>query len=101
LKKRNQSYDEIKSICLEVTYDYVLPKNALQKWLKRLPANLVGLKITKPLLKLFHNKVVTKGNEAGFRAAIITDKTETFDFGYGFDIYECGICKIISKAQRW
>lgn len=97
LEKRNQSYDEIKSICLEVTYDYVLPKNALQKWLKRLPANLVGLKITKPLLKLFHNKVVTKGNEAGFRAAIITDKAETFNFGYGFDIHECGICKLFQK----
>ncbi len=97
LEKRNQSYDEIKSFCLEVTYDYVLPKNALQKWLKRLPANLVGLKITKPLLKLFHNKVVTKGNEAGFRAAIITDKSETFNFGYGFDIHECGICKLFQK----
>ena len=97
LENRNQSYDEIKSICLEVTYDYVLPKNRLQKWLKRLPANLIGLKITKPLLKLFHNKVVTKGNEAGFRAAIITDKNETFNFGYGFDIYECGICKLFQK----
>ena len=97
LENRNQSYDEIKSICLEVTYDYVLPKNNLQRWLKRLPANLIGLKITKPLLKLFHNKVATKGNEAGFRAAIITDKAETFNFGYGFDIYECGICKLFQK----
>jgi len=97
LENRNQSYDEIKSICLEVTYDYVLPKNGLQRWLKRLPANLIGLKIIKPLLKLFHNKVATKGNEAGFRAAIITNKTETFNLGYGFDVYECGICKLFQK----
>ena len=47
--------------------------------------------------KIFHNKVVTKGNEAGFRAGIITDKKETYNFGYGFDIYECGICKLFQK----
>jgi hypothetical protein len=97
LENRNHSYEEIKSICLEVTYDYVSPKNSLQKWLKRLPAKLVGLKITKPLLKLLHKKVANRGNEAGFRAAIITDKTETFNFGYGFDIHECGICKLFQK----
>ena len=97
LENRNHSYDEIKGICLEVTYDYVSPKNSLQKWMKRLPAKLVGLKITKPLLKLLHNKVANRGNEAGFRAAIITDKTETFNFGYGFDIHECGICKLFQK----
>jgi hypothetical protein len=97
LESRNHSYDEIKSICLEVTYDYVSPKNGVQKWLKRLPANLINLRITKPLLKLFHNKVSKKGNEAGFRAAIITDKAQTFNLGYGFDIFECGICKLFQK----
>jgi L-2-amino-thiazoline-4-carboxylic acid hydrolase len=97
LENRNLSYNEIKSICLEVTYDYVSPKNSLQKWLKRLPANFIGLRITKPLLGLLHNKVVNKGNEAGFRAEIITDKTQTYNFGYGFDIFECGICKLFQK----
>jgi hypothetical protein len=97
LENRQFSYEEIKNLCLEITYDYVLPKNGLQRWLKRLPANLIGLRITKPLLKLLHRKVSTKGNEAGFRAEIITDKARTFNLGYGFDIFECGICKLFQK----
>jgi hypothetical protein len=97
LENKEFSYEEIKNLCLEITYDYVLPKNGLQRWLKRLPANLIGLRITKPLLKLLHRKVSTKGNEAGFRAEILTDKAITFNLGYGFDIFECGICKLFQK----
>jgi hypothetical protein len=97
LENRKFSYEEIKNICLEITYDYVLPKNGLQRWFKRLPAKLIGLGITKPLMKLLHRKVSTKGNEAGFRAEIITDKAVTFNLGYGFDIFECGICKLFQK----
>src|SRR6185312_15036768 len=47
LERDGSSYEEIRSICLEITIDYVSPKNFLQKWLKRLPAKLVGLKITR------------------------------------------------------
>jgi len=97
LENRNQSYEEIKKICLEITYDYVSPKNDLQRGLKRLPAKLVGLKIVKPFIRLFHNKISKKGNPDGFRAEIITDKAKTYNLGYGFDILECGICKLFQK----
>ena len=97
LESRNQSYEEIKRICLEITYDYVSPKNSFQRWLKRLPPKLIGLKITWPLIAIFHKRISRKGNPDGFRAEIITDKTQTYNLGYGFDILECGICKLFQK----
>ena len=51
----------------------------------------------KPLLKLFHEKINTRGNAEGFRAEIITDKEETYGLGYGINILECGICKLFHK----
>ena len=83
LEERNQSYDQIKNICLEITYEYVSPKNSLQKWLKQVPGHLVGLKLTSPFIRLLNRKVSIKGNSEGFRAAIITDKAQTYNFGYG------------------
>ena len=97
LENRNHSYEEIKSICMEVTIDYVSPRNGLQKWLKRLPAKFIGSPMAKPFLKILHNKIVNKGNPDGFRAGIITDKKETYNLGYGIDIFECGICKLFQK----
>jgi hypothetical protein len=97
LELRNQSYDQIRNICLEVTYDYVSPKNSFQKWLKRVPAKLIGKKLTRPFIKMLHNKIVVKGNPDGFRAGIITDKKQTYNLGYGIDIFECGICKLFQK----
>jgi hypothetical protein len=97
LENRNHSYEQIKEMCLEITYDYVTPKNALQRFLRRLPPKLIGLKITKPFIKLLHNKFIIKGNPDGFRAGIVTDKIQTYDLGYGIDIFECGICKLFQK----
>ena len=97
LEERNQSYDQIKNICLEITYEYVSPKNSLQKWLKQVPGHLVGLKLTSPFIRLLNRKVSIKGNSEGFRAEIITDKAQTYNFGYGIDIHECGICKLFQK----
>ncbi|WP_373549566.1 L-2-amino-thiazoline-4-carboxylic acid hydrolase [Haliscomenobacter sp.] len=37
------------------------------------------------------------GHPDGFLANIITDKAETYGFGYGVDILECGICKLFKK----
>ena len=42
-------------------------------------------------------RVSQKAHQDGFVAKIITDKNETFGFGYGFDILECGICKLFKK----
>ena len=101
LEARNLSYDQIRSICLEVTYDYVSPKNSFQKWLRRVPPKLVGRKLMKPFIKKLHNKIVVKWHPDGFRAGIITDKNETYNLGYGVDIFECGICKLFQKHNAY
>jgi hypothetical protein len=36
----------------------------------------------------------------GFAAKIITDKEETYGFGYGIDIQECGICKLFTNHNQ-
>jgi hypothetical protein len=97
LEEKNQTYEQIKSICLEITYSYVTPKNAFQKWMKKLPVWLIRFSIAKPLLRTFHNKVSKLGHPDGFRAGIITDKNQTYGLGYGLDIFECGICKLFQK----
>ncbi|NIJ54194.1 L-2-amino-thiazoline-4-carboxylic acid hydrolase [Dyadobacter arcticus] len=97
LESKNQSFDLIKEICLEITYDYVSPKNSFQKWLKKIPARIIGLKISKIALKIFKKKIGKTGHPDGFRAEIITDKNETFGLGYGVNILECGICKLFQK----
>lgn len=97
LENKSLSYEQIRAICLEITIDFVSPKNRMQKWLKRLPPKLVGWKISRPLLNKFNKKVSVKGNPDGFRAVILTDKSETYGLGYGVDILECGICKLFQK----
>ena len=99
LEQKGVSYEQIKNICLEITYAYVSPKNAFQKWMKKLPARLVGSRITVPLLRAFHRRVNKLGHPDGFRAGIVTDKKQTYNLGYGFDIYECGICKLFQKHR--
>jgi hypothetical protein len=49
------------------------------------------------LVRSFQKKVSINNNTDGFIANIITDKKETYGFGYGIDILECGICKLFSK----
>src|SRR5690606_14751334 len=97
LENNGHSYEQIKDICLEITDNYVSPRNSFQKWLKRLPAKLIGSGITRPFLKLLNKKLSRKGIPEGFRAEIITDPRETFNLGYGIDILECGICKLFQK----
>ena len=97
LERKNLSFEQIKVICLEITYDYVTPKNSFQRWMKKLPAKLIGTSIAKPLKKVFHRRISKLGHPDGFRATVITDKKMTYDLGYGFDIHECGICKLFQK----
>ncbi|MES1225940.1 MAG: L-2-amino-thiazoline-4-carboxylic acid hydrolase, partial [Bacteroidota bacterium] len=49
------------------------------------------------LLKTFNKRVSNNENVNGFVATIITGKNETYGFGYGVDILECGICKLFNK----
>jgi hypothetical protein len=49
------------------------------------------------LVRSFQKKVSVNSNADGFIANIITEKKETYGFGYGIDIIECGICKLFVK----
>lgn len=103
LEKRGETFEQIREICLQATYEYVRPKNKLQQWLKRLPAKLINIKLFKIFLQVLDKKMSTKGHPNGFVAKIITDKEETYGLGYGFDVVECGICKLFMKhnAQKY
>jgi hypothetical protein len=101
LEAKGLSYAEIKNICLEVTYDFVSPRNAVHAWLKRWPSKVIGSPFLKPLIDVFNNKVSKLGHPDGFRADIITDKKETYNLGYGIEIRECGICKLFQKHEAF
>ena len=73
------------------------PKNKVQAYLKRLTPALITTWLGKILVKSLSNKVRVNQHPDGFVARIITDRKETFGFGYGIDILECGICKLFTK----
>ncbi len=97
LDKRGESFDTIRKICLDIVTEYVKPRNKLQVYLKRLPAKLANTWIANRFIKVFNKRVSENANPDGFIAHIITDKEQTFGLGYGFDIIECGICKLYRK----
>lgn len=97
LDEAGEEFAQIRHVCLEVVLDYVRPKNKAQAFLKRLPAKLINTWLAKAVLRQFQKKVEHNENPAGFVAKIITDKAETYGFGYGIDILECGICKLFAK----
>lgn len=99
LRARGFNFDQIRIICLDITYDYVRPKNVFQKWLKRLPPKFFNTILANVLIKLLNKKVNRKGHVDGFLAKIVTKKEETYGLGYGVDILECGICKLFIKHK--
>jgi len=99
LDKSGESFETIRTVCLEVVIDYVRPKNKFQEFVKRISPKLVNTSLARMALKFLHKRVSKKANPQGFVAHIITDKTQTHGFGYGFDIIECGICKLFKKHR--
>ncbi len=97
LDERGETFESIRKICLEIVTEYVRPKNKIQQFLKRVPAKLANTLLSKIFIDALGKRVSRKAHENGFVAKIITDKKETFGFGYGFDILECGICKLFKK----
>ncbi len=92
-----ESYQTIRTLCLKIVGEYVRPKTKMQLLLKRLPVRLVGTWLGTALLKAFAAKVGRRAHPDGFVARVFTDKQETLGLGYGFDILECGICKLFHK----
>jgi hypothetical protein len=99
LEKNQLGFEQIKSLCIEIATEYVRPKNKFQNWFKKLPPRLVNTKLASQLLNVMDKKISKKGHEDGFLANIITDKQETYGFGYGIDILECGVCKLFTKHK--
>jgi hypothetical protein len=97
LDKMNEPYEKIKSLCLAIVKEYVKPRNKWQAFLKKLPPKIIRFRISKYLIRSFNKRVNRNENPGGFIANIITDKNQTYGFGYGVDIIECGICKLFSK----
>ncbi|HEX8528424.1 MAG TPA: L-2-amino-thiazoline-4-carboxylic acid hydrolase [Cytophagales bacterium] len=99
LDERGEPYQAIRTLCLQIVGEYVRPKNRVQALLKRLPARLIGTWPGTVLLKAFAAKVSRRAHPDGFVARVFTDKAETLGLGYGFDILECGICKLFHKHR--
>lgn len=97
LDSMGESYDRIRDVCLEITIQYVQPRNRVHAYVKRLLPKMIGTWIGQLMARKFHRRVSVNPNVDGFVAHIITDKEKTFGLGYGIDIIECGICKLFNK----
>jgi hypothetical protein len=97
LDERPETFDNIRKICLQITTEYVQPKNKIQQFSKRLLPKLTNTWLGQIFIKAFHKRVSVNTNADGFIANIVTDKKETFGLGYGIDIIECGICKLFKR----
>lgn len=97
LDKQGEKLDRIREILLTIAREYVSPKNAFQRFLKKLPARIVNTSLARILLRKLDKKLSKRAHPDGFVTRIITDKKETLGFGYGIDIIECGICKLFEK----
>ena len=99
LQEKKVDFHRIENVCIEIATEYVRPKNELQKWLKKIPPKLINTKLSSLFLKMMDKKISKKGHQDGFLAKVITDKQDTYGFGYGIDILECGICKLFNKHK--
>jgi L-2-amino-thiazoline-4-carboxylic acid hydrolase len=97
LDERGESFAAIREICLEIVTEYVRPKNWFQRFLRKLPPKMVSTWLGQSLIRKLHKRFSNNTHPDGFIAHIITDKQETYGLGYGFDILECGICKLYHK----
>ncbi len=97
LDKEGIAYETIRSIVLEIAQEYVKPRSRFHLFLKQLPPKLISTRFGKMLINYFKTRFYENTHAEGFKVKIITDKTDTFGFGYGFDIVECGICKLFKK----
>ena len=77
LHEKGETYETIRTICLEVVTEYVKPKNVFHKFLKTIPPKLANTLLAKIFIKILKKKVGRNSNPEGFIAEIITDKEST------------------------
>jgi hypothetical protein len=97
LEGRGESFEQIRKVCVNVAESYVQPAGASQRWLKQMPARLIGTPLVRVVARIMAAKTGKKGHPDGFLARIVTAPEETYGLGYGFDILECGICCLFRK----
>jgi hypothetical protein len=97
LEADGAAFADIKRLCVAIAESYVRPRNSLHRWLKRLPARLIGTPVMRIIVHILDHKTGKKGHPDGFLVRVITDPVQTFGLGYGFDILECGICTLFHK----
>lgn len=97
LNKNGESIEKIRALLLGIANEYVRPKNALQRMLKKLPVKIIDSWFGRFLIRQMQNRVSERAHPDGFAVRVLTDKKETLGFGYGIDILECGICKLYNK----
>ncbi|MEK6783219.1 MAG: L-2-amino-thiazoline-4-carboxylic acid hydrolase [Bacteroidota bacterium] len=94
---QGEGYEKIRSTCLEVAMEFVTPKNSFQKKIKSLQGRLAKSWLFRLIVRQLKKRVKNKAYPDGFAVDIITRPEDTFGLGYGFDILECGICKLFNK----
>ncbi len=97
LETIGEPFEKIRETCLEITHNYVRPKNRWQAWLKRLPVKIIGTPLGSLLTSFMKKKTEKLGHPDGFLVKMVTDPAQTYGLGYGMDILECGICKQFQK----
>ncbi|MGJ5816734.1 L-2-amino-thiazoline-4-carboxylic acid hydrolase [Paludibaculum fermentans] len=97
LERHGESPETIRDTCLAVTRAFVQPRNSWQRWLRQLPAKLMGTPVVALMARVMQAKTGRKGHEDGFLVQVVTSPAETHGLGYGFDILECGIVKLFRK----
>lgn len=97
LERHGERFEQIRHLCLDITQDYVRPKNRLHAWLKRLPVQIIKSPFGGLIARFMKKKTGRLGHPDGFLVEVITNPAETNGLGYGFDIVECGICKLFQK----
>lgn len=96
---RNHSFNfsDIRTVCLAIARELVRPKNKMQFLLKRFTTKIVTTSIAQKLLKdKIENTKMTSGSQ-GFVVEYVPH--EPGNYLFGFDIVECGICKLFKKEQ--
>lgn len=94
LHRRGETFDTIRAVALDTAREMVAPGGLLQRTAKR----AVGHLATTRLASLLFERAIEKApsHERGFRLRVVNAREQGFHLG--FDIVECGICKLFHEA---
>lgn len=99
LDAAGMDYALIREVCREVAIAYVQPKNAWQRFLKKVPAKFAGSSLARWFFKRINPRLSRPSHPDGFALEVLTDPEQTHGFGFGFNILECGVCKLFHRHQ--